>query len=65
MRAKSSKQRCPALCILELDVHFPEENNMGLLPIPFYHHFPLHTFKVTDIFVKLNRMQCKQSDFVS
>ena len=44
---------------------FPGENNMGLLPIPFPHHSPLHTLKVTDISVKLNRMQCKQTDFVS
>ena len=40
---------------------FPEENNAGLLPIPFHQHSPFHTLKVTDISVKLNRMQCKQS----
>ena len=44
---------------------FPEENNTGLPPVPFHHHSPFHTLKVTDISVKLNRMQCKQSDFVS
>ena len=44
---------------------FPGENNTGLPPVPFHHHSPFHTFKVTDISVKLNRMQCKQSDFVS
>ena len=38
---------------------------MGLPPVPFYHHSPLHILKVTDISVKLNRMQCKRSDFVS
>ena len=31
----------------------------------FHHHAPLHALKVTDISVKLNRMQCKQSDFIS
>ena len=44
---------------------FPGENNTGLPPVPFQHHSPLHTLKVTDISVKLNRMQCKQSAFVS
>ena len=44
---------------------YAEENNTGLPPVPFHHHSPLHTLKVTDISVKLNRMQCKQSDFVS
>ena len=43
---------------------FPEENNTGLPPVPFHQHFSLHTFKFTDISVKLSRMQCKQSDFV-
>ena len=43
---------------------FPEENNMVLPPVPFHHHSPLETLKVTDISVKLNRMKCKQSDFV-
>ena len=44
---------------------FPEENNAGLPPVPFHHHFPLYTLKVTDISVKLNRMQRNQTDFVS
>ena len=44
---------------------FPGENNTGLPSIPFQHHYSLHTLNVTDISVKLNRMQCKQSDFVS
>ena len=44
---------------------FPWENNTGLPPVPFHHHSPLHTLKVTDISVKLNRMQCKQTNFVS
>ena len=38
---------------------------MGLPPVPFHHHSPLHTSKVTDISVKLNHMQCKQTNFVS
>ena len=38
---------------------------MGLPPVPFQHHSPLHTFMVTAISVKLNRMQCKQTKFVS
>ena len=42
---------------------FPEENNAELPPVPFHHHFPRYTLKVTDISVKLNRMQCKQTDF--
>ena len=44
---------------------FPGENDVGLPPVPFQHHSSLHTLKVNDISVKLNRMQCKQSDFVS
>ena len=44
---------------------FPRENTTGLPPVPFHHHFPLHTLKVTDISVKLNRMQSKQTIFVS
>ena len=48
----------------EVDVHL-EENNTVLSPVPFYHRSPLHTLKVTDISVKRNRVQCKQSDFVS
>ena len=44
---------------------FPGENNTGLPPVPFHHHSRLHTLKVTDISVKLNRMQCNQTDFVS
>ena len=44
---------------------FPGENNTRLPPVSFQRHSPLHTLKVIDIFVKLNRMQCKQSDFVS
>ena len=43
---------------------FPRENNTGLPPVQFYYHSPLHTLKVTDIAVKLNRMQGKQSDLV-
>ena len=39
-----------------LDVHFPGGNNTGLPPVPFRQHFPLHTLKITDISVKLNRM---------
>ena len=42
---------------------FTKENNAGLLPVAFYRHILLHTLKVIDISVKLNRMQCKQSDF--
>ena len=42
---------------------FPEENNTGLPPVLFRQHSLLHILKVTDISVKLNRMQCKQSDF--
>ena len=37
---------------------------MGPPPVPFHQHSPFHTMNVTDISVKLNRMQCKQSDFV-
>ena len=44
---------------------FPGENNTGLPPLPFHHHSPLQTLKVTDISVKFNRIQCKQSAFVS
>ena len=33
------------------------------LPVPFHQHSLLYTFKVTHVSVKLNRMQCKQSDF--
>ena len=43
---------------------FSEENNKVLPPVQFHHHFPFHTLNVTVISVKLNRMQCKQSDFV-
>ena len=43
---------------------FPEENNTGLLPVPFHHHSPFYTLKVTDISLKLDRLQWKQSDFV-
>ena len=32
-------------------------------PVPFHQHSLLYTFKVTHVSVKLNRMQCKQSDF--
>ena len=45
--------------------NFPGENITGRTPVPFHHHSPLHTMKVTNISVKLNRMHCKQSDFVS
>ena len=38
---------------------------MGLPPVPFHRHSPLHTLKAADISVKLNRMQCKQTDFVT
>ena len=44
---------------------FSGDNHTGLPPVPFLHHSPLHTLKATDISVKLNRMQCKQSAFVS
>ena len=37
---------------------------MELPPVLFHQHSPLHTLKITDISVKLNRMQCKPSDFV-
>ena len=47
------------------NIIFPGENNTRLLPVPFHHHSPLHTLKVTDISVKLNRMQCNQTDFDS
>ena len=43
----------------------PGENNTELPPVPFQHHSPLHTLKVSEISVKLNRMQCNQTDFVS
>ena len=43
---------------------FPEENNTGLPPVPFDQRSPLHTFKVTDVCVKLTRTQSKRSDFV-
>ena len=44
---------------------FPEDNNTGLPLVPFHHHSPLYTLKVTDISVNLNCMQSKESDFVS
>ena len=50
--------------VKNLDVYFPGENNAGLPPVPFHQHSPLRTLKITDVPVKLNRMQCKQSDFV-
>ena len=31
---------------------------MGLSPVPFHYPSPLHTLKIGDISVKLNRMQC-------
>ena len=51
--------------IITIDVHFPGEKNTRLPLVLFHHHSPLHNFNVTNISVKLNRMQCKQSDFVS
>ena len=44
---------------------FLEENNTELPLVQFHHHSPLPTLKVSDIDVKFNRMQCKQTDFVS
>ena len=43
---------------------FSEENDTGLPPVSFHHHSPPYASKVTDISVKLNRIQSKQSDFV-
>ena len=34
------------------DVYFSaEENNMGLPPVPFHPHSPLHSLNVTDIVI--------------
>ena len=44
----------------ELDVILSKENNnMVLAPVTFYPHSPLHTWKVTDICVKLNCCNAK------
>ena len=42
-----------------------QKNNLvsGLVGFASQHSL-LHALKVTNIFVKLNRMQCKQTDFV-
>ena len=42
----------------------PEEKVIGFSPVLFHQHSPLHIWKVPNIFVKLNSMQCKQGDFV-
>ena len=39
---------------------FPNENKTGLPPVPFHQNSPLHTLKVTEVSVKLNRMECKK-----
>ena len=46
------------------DVYFPKKNNTGVLPVSFSLPFSPLYFEGYRFSVKLNRMQCKQSDFV-
>ena len=47
-----------ALFLNKLDVYFPVEKNIGLLPVPFHPRSPLRTLKVT-VSLRINGCKAK------
>ena len=60
-RADGTLKLCPSFYLCNILWY---QKTIEPPPVPFHQHSPLHTLKVTHISVKLNCMQCKQSDFV-